>query len=86
MGMCNFHIRFFVKRPGDGNRRMKNKGVPMTKNSKKLRMWVWLLALPLLLLGSGVAFAQSQPAAASSIHVRFRQAAAPVDSSTLTRN
>ena len=62
---------------------MKKKGVPMTKNSKKLRMWVWLLALPLLQLGSGVAFAQKQPAAAESMSASG-QAAAQSDYSTVT--
>jgi DmsE family decaheme c-type cytochrome len=62
---------------------MKKKGVPMTKHSKKLRMWIWLLALPLLQLGSGVAFAQKQPAAALSTAVSG-QAAAQADTRTLT--
>lgn len=62
---------------------MKKKGVPMTKSSNKLHMWVWLLVLPLLQLGSGVAFAQGQPAAAEPKSV-VGQAAAQVDYSTLT--
>src|ERR1019366_1591489 len=86
---CVTSIRIFCETPrisriqNKGNRRMKIKGVPMTKHSKKLRMWIWLLALPLLQLGSGVAFAQSQPTAAVSTSVSG-QAAAQVDYSTLT--
>ena len=62
---------------------MNKKGVPMTKHSKKFRMWIWLLALPLLQLGAAVAFAQNQPAVAVSTSASG-QAAAQFDYSTAT--
>ena len=54
-----------------GKRRIKKKGVPMTKSSKKLHMWVWLFALPLLHLASDIAFAQRQPAPGQSTFVSW---------------
>src|ERR1035437_4875123 len=60
-GICDLYpIKIFCEiRKSTGKRRMNKKGVPMTRHSKKLRMWIWLLALPLLQLGAGVAFAQN---------------------------